>query len=165
MKNTMVLLVLSGLLSACAIGVPKTVDEFKELTSDSSFAKALHFPIEKGSLKDVEGRLNEYSERCLNIQLGITHCGTFTCQSHSYGQITAHVEKDSKLVRLIVQKQVQGTRPSELPEGGMYILIAEADGAGKSLQGHVYAPKIGYGDLLGSTKGWLTGEAKTCPAF
>jgi hypothetical protein len=160
----MIVLFMSVALSACAIGVPKTVDEFKELTSHSSMAKAEHFPIEKGSLKDAESRLNEFAERCLNVELGITTCGTFVCKSHSYGQITAHVERNKSLVRLVVQKDVAGPHPAGLPEGGMYILVAEADGA-KPVMGHVYAPKIGYGDLLGSSRGWLTGEEKTCPAF
>mgnify|MGYP003387562595 CR=1 FL=1 len=54
-------------------------------------------------------------------------------------------------------------KPSSLPEGGMYVMVVEAENAGRVVMGHIYAAKIGYGDLLGSARGYLIGDNKTCP--
>lgn len=149
------------LFAACA--APQTLPEWKKYVEESSFAKMEQFPIPGASLKAVEARLAEYSERCLSKELTMQRCGTFSCaQATAYATFIPKLVREGGIVRLTLQRR-EATKPLGGPQEFL-IMVAEAR-AGSGVEGQVWAAKMGYGDLFGSAKGWLTGTAKTCPSF
>jgi hypothetical protein len=160
-KQMIFLIAFALLLAACA-GPATTPEEFKNMASSSSMAKAEHFPVKNGTLNDAQNRFAEFSERCLNVQLTMQHCGTFNCgQPHAYAGYIPRLVREPGIVRLTLQRHENAK--VMLGPNDFYIMVAEVEQTKEGLQGHVYAPKIGYGDLFGSAKGWTSGGDKTCP--
>jgi AAA+ ATPase superfamily predicted ATPase len=161
MKN-LIWIAVAVLLTACQ--APQTVPEWKKYVEGSSMMKVEHFPLAKASAKDVTSRFNEFSERCLSKNLMQQNCGSFSCRKeYVVRSYIPEVKQEGSVVRLTLKRR-EPERALSPKIDDMLILVAEADFS-KAPEGHVYAPKIGYGDLFGTAKGWMTGENKTCPSL
>jgi hypothetical protein len=70
-------------------------------------------------------------------------------------------------LELHVQRHYQGGGviiPGKEPEGGLYLLVADAfalDASRTRLD--IYAPTVGSDPLIRAVKGWATGENVGCP--
>jgi hypothetical protein len=165
MTKLLIIVSIYGFLTACAaFSVPKTPDELKSSAESTSLASVTNFPIQ-GSLGQVRIRLKEYAERCLSMQKIFERCGTFNCSKTKPMTFTPKVKSlSASKVQFTLQRDDPNSLPvGKLPKDGMYVMVAEAETTGGKIMGHVWAAKFGYGDISGTTQGWMTGENKTCP--
>lgn len=143
--------------------MPSTANELKAAAEGNSMAAVEQFAI-KGSLQSVKSRLKEYAERCLSMQAYGGTCGINGCSKRNYATFIPRFEPMEHGLRFVLHRQAHGELPvKSMPPDGMYVMVAEAETTSGRVKGHIWAPKMGYGDLLGSTKGWMTGTQKTCP--
>ena len=151
-------------LSACALP-PRTVTELKSTIEENpSLGGIEHFEIHSGGVAEVSARLREFAERCLSVEAIASHCGLNGCSGRKYMTFTPKFEKHSGGLRFaLFVLHRDGIKLREETKDGSYVMVAEVDSKGGKLKGHVWAPKYGYGDLLGTTKGWMTGTQKACP--
>lgn len=160
-SQLILLCALGGGMSACQ--APATANDLKQIVEGSSLGKVEHFTISKGSLGEVRARLGEYAERCLSREMIAVQCG-LNCTRSKFATYHPHFEKRHDGLRFVLQrKDENGIDVYKLPEKGAYIMVAEAELNYGKMTGHVWGAKMGYGDITGATRGWMTGEDKKCP--
>jgi hypothetical protein len=164
MKHFFVALCALAFSACAAFSIPTTPDELKHAADNTSFANSVEFAIPGTSLAAVRSRLAEYSERCLSMEKIYEKCAIGCTRTKPQ----VYTPKIRSLGASRVQLTLQRTDPNsikvkDLPKDGMYVMVAEASSKGGVVTGHVWAAKYGYGDITGSTKGWMTGDDKTCP--
>jgi hypothetical protein len=161
LQKCILFIALANGLAACQ--APATANDLKKVAEGSAFGKVENFSITKSSMKEIHARLNEYAERCLSREMVAVQCG-INCSRSTFATYHPHFETRQEGLRFVLQrKDKKGIDIYHLPEKGMYVMVAEAEQDKGKMTGHVWGTTVGYGDLTGATRGWMTGEDKKCP--
>ena len=150
-------------LQACA-PMPQTAEEFRQAVPGATLMKTDTYQVNR-SLSDVATAFERTAPGCLNVDVR-----TVSQTSTSYQNILTHykatVVNGSERAELHVQQLHEGgvIYPSKPPEGGVYILVADAYAQSKnSTRIQLYGPSLGYDALYRAIHGWASGENLGCP--
>jgi len=151
------------LLAACA-PMPQTAEEFRKAVPGAAFAKIETYEV-KRPMKEVAATFRRKAPECLNVAVR-----TVSQTSSSYQNILTEykptVVVTSQRAELHVQ-QLHKTGvlyPSKPPEGGTYIVVADAYPlSGNRTRIQVFGPSIGYDVVYRAIRGWATGDNLGCP--
>lgn len=148
---------------ACA-PMPQTAEEFRKAVPGAMMAKTDSYEVNR-PVKDVAATFRRKAPECLNVSVR-----TVSQTSTSYQNIlTAYkptVVVNAERAELHVQ-QLHKTGvmyPSKPPEGGIYLLVADAYPlAGNRTRIQLYGPSKGYDVLYRAIRGWASGDNLGCP--
>jgi hypothetical protein len=163
MRFVMFLSVYVFVLSACAMPVPQSREEFvsavqkgplttkmEVLEIDRPFTAVIH---------DLESKSNE----CLNVRVTSTMIERYAVHRNSSTyRATLKPVADGK-AEYTVQVQYSNVG-GNLPEGGGYMMAADIEDI-QALKTKVvtYEPRFGFGDASEAIKAWARGEERPCP--
>jgi hypothetical protein len=153
-----------ALLAGCAVNYPQNAQEFREQAPGAMFGQKQTFEA-KRPFRDVAKTFQVKAPECLNVSVR-----TVSQTSTSYQNILA-IYKPTVLVstqkaELHVQRHFQSgvIVPGKEPEGGLYMLVADATPIGRNrTRIDIYGPTRGADALIRAVSGWATGENVGCP--
>lgn len=156
------LLILSVLLSGCAIGVPQNRDEFVTMYKPGGiFRNADHYTVNRPA-KAVVADMREYSQKCLNIRVvnppnyALREAGGST----TYRPKLEAVGKGK--TTLSVQEEYNDRPMKGAPKEGLFTLVAEVCPAGKG-QTQLDIYHASRGKIADNLKDWAEGKKHACP--
>ncbi len=159
------LLALAVLVGGCAVNFPQTAQEFREQVPGATFGQKKSFEA-KRSFREVARTFQAKAPECLSVSVR-----TVSRTSTSY-QNVLETYKPTVLVsrekaEIHVQRHYQGGGviiPGKEPEGGLYVLVADATPIDRSrTRIDIYAPTRGADAMIRAINGWATGENVGCP--
>lgn len=149
----------------CAVNFPQTAQEFREQVPGATFGQKKSFEA-KRSFREVARTFQAKAPECLSVSVR-----TVSRTSTSY-QSVLETYKPTVLVsrekaEIHVQRHYQGGGviiPGKEPEGGLYVLVADATPIERSrTRIDIYAPTRGADAMIRAITGWATGENVGCP--
>ena len=165
--TTIILLISGALSSGCSMKQAMNAEEFRQMAPQSMFGKIETFEV-KQPIRKIASNFKKKAKECLNISLERT-----SCFSNGYGQSCSttmmhynpRVLSNNKRVELHVQMDIEGAVTfSEVPKGGMYMLVADAQYIGKNKSRiDLYYGSYGSDLMVKAIKGWASGRTKGCP--
>jgi len=163
MQRIHAVVLLSLMLGAC-VQMPQTAEEFRKAVPGAMMAKTETYEVNR-AMKDVATTFRRKAPECLNISVR-----TVSQTSGSYQNILTEykptVVVNAERAELHVQ-QLHKTGvlyPSKPPEGGIYLLVADAYPLpGNRTRIQLYGPSKGYDVLYRAIRGWATGDNLGCP--
>lgn len=159
-------LALAASLSAgCAMNYPQNAQEFREQIPGAMFGQKQTFEARR-PLRDIAKTFQAKAPECLNVSVR-----TISQTSTSYQNILATykptVVVGAQKAELHVQRTYKGggvITPGKVPEGGLYLLVADATPIDRSTTRiDIYGPTRGADTLIRAVTGWATGENVGCP--
>jgi len=155
---------LLALLAGCAVSYPQNAQEFREQAPGAMFGQKQTFEA-KRPFREVAKTFRTKAPECLNVSVR-----TVSQTSNSYQNILA-IYKPTVLVsaqkaELHVQRHFQSgvLVPGKEPEGGLYVLVADATPIDRNrTRVDLYGPTRGADALIRAVTGWATGENVGCP--
>jgi hypothetical protein len=161
-------MVLATVLSGCGSMQPMNPGEFRQTIGGSSLGTVETFEAARPYQQVLE-TLRKRSDECLKVAAtssGTVFQGNMTMRetSHSVYKPTLSVADDQ--TELAVQVDFgEHTTIGPKPEGGFYILVADAVPAGaKATKVTIYRGNLGRAKEIGSAvRGWATGASLDCP--
>ena len=168
-KMPISLIALFALTTGCAMNVklPMTGDEMRQMSQKPTET----YEVNK-SYKDVSETVAKKAEQCLNISIKTTTHMSNGAKTISYLHYKPTVKKQNGVLTLELQQSHEGGNRIQLgqpkmPEGGMYIVLADVKAAGKSTAVDLYYGKLGfinpYENIVNAVKGWADGSIRGCP--
>jgi hypothetical protein len=161
MKRTAVILV--SLLCACG-QMPQNAEEFRKAAPGAFMAKTESYEVNK-PFRDVAAAFRRKAPECLNVEVR-TVSQTTTSYQNILTSYKPTVVVNSERAELHLQ-QLHKTGvmyPSKPPEGGAYIIVADAYPlAGNRTRIQLYGPSKGYDVVYRAIRGWASGENMGCP--
>lgn len=159
-------LALAASLSAgCAVNYPQNAQEFREQVPGAMFGQKQTFEA-KRPLRDIAKTFQAKAPECLNVSVRTVSQSGMSYQSY----LTTYkptVVVGAEKAELHVQRHYQGGGiiiPGKEPEGGLYLLVADATPLDRSrTRIDIYAPSRGADTLIRAVTGWATGENVGCP--
>ena len=156
---TLSLLTLFGCVSH-----PQTAEEFRKAVPGAFSAKVETFEVDR-PFSQVASTFHRMGPNCLSKTIKTTS------QTNMSYQVIVTTYKPTVLVTAnkaelhVQQHHEQGViAVSKEPDGGYYLLVADAQPIGKSkTRVDLYRPSIGHGILIQAVKNWATGENVGCP--
>jgi len=163
MQRIHAVVLLSLMLGAC-VQMPQTAEEFRKAVPGAMMAKTETYEVNR-AMKDVAATFRRKAPECLNISVR-----TVSQTAGSYQNILTEykptVVVNAERAELHVQ-QLHKTGvlyPSKPPEGGIYLLVADAYPLpGNRTRIQLYGPSKGYDVLYRAIRGWATGDNLGCP--
>ena len=157
------LLFLIVLFSGCAV-TPQTADEYRRTASGSVIATVERFEVDR-SYNRVANTLELMVDMCFGAntrQARPSGGNRQTTGTQWHPTVIVTDEKTEMHVQLAKEQGI--TNMGQLPEKGQYMLVVDAFPAGGNKTEIVmYRPVVGYGSLISTVKGWVTGEKQACP--
>ncbi len=152
------------LLFGCAIHHPQTAEEFRKAVPGAFMGKVETFEVSR-PFSDVAKTFQKKAPECLNVTIKTTS------QTRMSYQVIVTTYKPTVLVtaekaELHVQFHHEAgvLNVSKEPEGGYYLLVADAYPINKNTtRVELYRPSMGHDVLIKAIKGWATGENVGCP--
>jgi hypothetical protein len=152
------------LISGCAIHHPQTAEEFRKAVPGAFTGKVETFEVNR-PFSDVAKTFQTKAPECLNVTIKTTS------QTRMSYQVIVTTYKPTVLVtpekaELHVQFHHEAgvLNVSKEPEGGYYLLVADAYPINKNTtRVDLYRPSMGYDVLIKAVKGWATGQNVGCP--
>ena len=159
-------IILVGTLSGC-FSMPQTADEFRLMAPSSSLIEIERFEVDR-PFRQVAQTLRQRADTCLRIRVTTNSSGGYRSHSTTFKEDYLPTTRiTSRRAELHVQTHIEGTNLIKVhkePEGGYYLLIADAFPAGRNrTRIELYTPTIGHGVLSQSVRNWVTGENLGCP--
>ena len=161
------------LAAACVanIGQPQTRDEYVTLMKPGGTFRNVEQTSVTRPFKSVVADLTEYSNKCLRIKTGrgpnaaTRETGTNTTYNPKMELTAANAAALSLQEEYGVTGSASGTKyaNSGLPEGGLYVLVAEIRSAAANrteLSIYYTTGRAPFADML---KKWAAGEKGRCP--
>lgn len=158
-----VMLVVAVLSSGCSIKHPLSAAEFRKELPGSMFGKRETFYTNR-DFKDVANNFKKMAPKCLHKRI------TSTSSGYMYHSVVVTdynptvILKGNKVELHLQQDHVQGVmNVSEKPKGGYYMLVTDAEHAGKNkTKVDMYYASIGSDNIVKAIKSWANG-GKGCP--
>lgn len=148
---------------ACA-PMPQTAEEFRKAVPGAVMAKTDSYEVNR-SIKDVAATFRRKAPECLNVSVR-TVSQTTTSYQNILTEYKPTVVVNGERAELHVQ-QLHKTGvmyPSKPPEGGIYLLVADAYPLpGNRTRIQTYGPSKGYDVLYRAVRGWASGDNVGCP--
>lgn len=148
---------------ACA-PMPQTAEEFRKAVPGAVMAKTDSYEVNR-SVRDVAATFRRKAPECLNVSVR-TVSQTTTSYQNILTEYKPTVMVNGERAELHVQ-QLHKTGviyPSKPPEGGIYLLVADAYPLpGNRTRIETYGPSRGYDVLYRAVRGWASGDNVGCP--
>jgi hypothetical protein len=151
-------------LAGCVTSHPQTAEEFRQAVPGAAFAKTETFEVNR-DYREVAKTFQKKAPECLNVTVRTTSQTTTSYQVI----VTAYkptVRVSAQRAELHVQQHhKQGVmKVTKEPEGGYYLLVADAYPAGKNkTRVQMFGPSVGHAPLIQAIKGWASGQNLGCP--
>jgi hypothetical protein len=153
-----------ALLQGCG-GMPQTADEFRKAVPGAMLAKTDTYEVNR-PVRDVAGTFQRRAPECLNMAVR-TVSQTSTSYQNILTEYRATVVPGGERAELHLQQLHKGggvIYPSKPPEGGSYIIVADAYPLpGNRTRLQTYGPSIGYDVVYRAIRGWAAGDNLGCP--
>lgn len=160
---------LSAALCGCgSLGQPMSPREFRQIVGDSSFGTVESFEAPR-PYEQVIDTLRKKTNECLAVvttSSGTVFQGNMAMSETSRSVYKPTVSVTGQAMELAVQVDFgPHTVVQKVPEGGFYILVADAAPAGtKATKVTIYHGKLGKAKEIGAAvRGWATGASTICP--
>jgi hypothetical protein len=151
------------LLHACG-QMPQTAEEFRKAVPGAFMTKTETYEVNR-AMRDVAATFRRKAPECLKGAVR-TVSQTATSYQNILTEYKPTVVVTGERAELHVQ-QLHKTGviyPSKPPEGGHYIVVADAyPMPGNRTRIQLYGPSRGYDVLYRAIRGWATGENLGCP--
>jgi len=163
--NRIYAVALSVLLAACG-AMPQNPEDFRKAVSGGAIMMRTDSYEVNRSTQAIGATFKQRAQECLGVQVR-TVSQTSTSYQNILTTYTPTVVASGQRAELHVQQLHKGggvIYPQKPPEGGVYILVADATplSAGRS-RIQLYGPSKGYEVLYRAIRGWTTGENLGCP--
>ena len=156
--------VVTSLAAVACAPMPQTAEEFRKAVPGAVMAKTDSYEVNR-SMKDVAATFRRKAPECLNVSVR-TVSQTTTSYQNILTEYKPTVVVNGERAELHVQ-QLHRTGvmyPSKPPEGGIYLLVADAFPLpGNRTRIQTYGPSKGYDVLYRAVRGWASGENVGCP--
>jgi hypothetical protein len=156
--------VLASVLLAACVQMPQTAEEFRKAVPGAMMTKTETYDVSRG-MKDVAATFRRRAPECLNIAVR-TVSQTSTSYQNILTEYKPTVVVSAERAELHVQQHHKTgvIYPSKPPEGGTYIVVADAYPLpGNRTRMQLYGPSKGYDMLYRAIRGWATGDNLGCP--
>ena len=164
MTRTSMLGVLA-LAGGCAVNFPQSAQEFREQVPGATFGQKQTVEA-KRSFREVAKTFQAKAPECLNVSVR-TVSRTSTSYQNVLETYKPTVRVSDQKAEIHVQRHYQGGGiiiPGKEPEGGLYVVVADATPAGRNrTRVDIYAPTRGADAIIRAITGWATGENVGCP--
>ena len=151
------------LVQGCG-GMPQSAEEFRKAVPGALMTKTDSYEVAR-SFKDVSAVFQRKVPECLNTAVR-TISQTSTSYQNILTEYRATVVPGGERAELHLQ-QLHKTGviyPSKPPEGGAYIIVADAYPLpGNRTRMQLYGPSIGYDVVYRAIRGWASGDSLGCP--
>ena len=155
---------LAGLLLQACVQMPQTAEEFRKAVPGAMMTKTESYEVNR-ALRDVASTFRRKAPECLNLSVR-TVSQTATSYQNILTQYTATVVVSGERAELHLQQEHKTgvISPSKPPEGGFFILVADAyPQSGNRTRIELFGPSRGYDVLYRAIRGWASGENLGCP--
>ena len=152
------------LLSGCAISHPQTADEFRKAAPGATFGKTESFVVNR-QFKSVANSFKKMAPKCLNKRIKTTSSGYMHYQVIvTRYRPTVRISRSRAELHLQQEHEQGVMNVSKMPQGGYFLLVADATQIGKKkTQIDMYYPSVGHDLLVNAIKGWAKGNKSGCP--
>jgi len=166
MRNSIISIVLfvTVVLAGCVTHHPQTAEEFRQAVPGAFMAKTEAFEVNR-PFREVSETFRRKAPECLNVTVQTTSQTTTSYQVivTAY-KPTVVVTKERAELHVQQQHQTGVLKVTKEPEGGYYLLVADAYPVGSNkTRVQMFGPSIGYDVLIRAIKGWASGESLGCP--
>jgi|KBSSwiStaDraftv2_1062776.scaffolds.fasta_scaffold59369_3 hypothetical protein len=145
-------------------GMPQSAEEFRQAVPSAMLAKTDTYEVNRPT-RDVAATFQRKAPECLNMAVR-TVSQTTTSYQNILTEYRSTVVAGSERTELHLQ-QLHKTGviyPSKPPEGGAYIIVADAYPLpGNRTRMQLYGPSIGYDVVYRAIRGWASGDNLGCP--
>jgi hypothetical protein len=170
MKRKLVVgLTLSAALCGCgSLGQPMNPTEFRQTVGGSSFGTVESFEAAR-PYEQVVDTLRKKANECLAVATtssGTVFQGNMAMRETSRSTYKPTLSVIGQSTELAVQVDFgEHTVVQKVPEGGFYILVADATPVGtKATKVTIYRGSLGKSKEIGAAvRSWATGASTTCP--
>lgn len=156
--------VVASLAAVACAPMPQTAEEFRKAVPGAVLATTDSYEVNR-SVKDVAATFRRKAPECLNVSVR-TVSQTTTSYQNIVTEYKPTVVVNGERAELHVQ-QLHKTGvmyPSKPPEGGIYLLVADAYPLpGNRTRIQTYGPSKGYDVLYRAVRGWASGDNAGCP--
>lgn len=156
--------VVASLAAVACAPMPQTAEEFRKAVPGAVLATTDSYEVNR-SVKDVAATFRRKAPECLNVSVR-TVSQTTTSYQNILTEYKPTVVVNGERAELHVQ-QLHKTGvmyPSKPPEGGIYLLVADAYPLpGNRTRIQTYGPSKGYDVLYRAVRGWASGDNAGCP--
>jgi hypothetical protein len=163
MKRAIVMLVAAG-AAGCSVNYPQNADEFRRDLPGSFMGSVQSFETNR-PLRDIGRTFQSRAPECLSVKVR-----TVSQTSGSYQNILAAykptVVVTEKRAEIHLQRHYERgvLTPGKEPEGGHYMLVADATPIDRNkTRVVIYAPKAGADAVIRAVSAWAKGESTGCP--
>ena len=148
---------------ACA-PMPQSAEEFRKAVPGAMMAKTDSYEVNR-SVKDVAATFRRKAPECLNVSVRTVSQTTTSYQSILTEYKPTVVVNGERTELHVQQLHKTGVMyPSKPPEGGIYLLVADAYPLpGNRTRIQTYGPSKGYDVLYRAVRGWASGDNVGCP--
>lgn len=155
-----------ALLSGCAVmsGHPQTAEEFRQAVPGAFLGEVESFEVNR-PFSDVAGTFRKKAPECLDMTIKTTSRTRMSYQViiTTYNP-TVLVNAERAELHLQQHHEAGVLNVTKEPEGGYYLLVADAVPVGKNrTRVDLYRPSAGFDVLTRGIKGWATGDVLGCP--
>ena len=154
----------AALLQGCG-NMPQNAEEFRKAAPGAMLGKTDSYEINR-SYRDVAATFQRKAPECLNMAVR-TVSQTSTSYQNILTEYKATVVPGDERAELHLQQLHKGggvIYPSKPPEGGAYIIVADAyPMPGNRTRMQLYGPSMGYDVVYRAILGWAAGDNLGCP--
>jgi len=163
MQRIHAVVLLSLMLGAC-VQMPQTAEEFRKAVPGAMMAKTETYEVNRPA-KDVAATFRRKAPECLKVAVRTVSQTTGSYQNILTEYTPTVIVTDQRTELHVQQLHKTGVLyPSKPPEGGTYILVADATPvAARRTRIQLYGPSKGYDVLYRAIRGWATGDNLGCP--
>jgi hypothetical protein len=154
----------AALLQGCG-NMPQNAEEFRKAAPGAMLGKTDTYEVNR-SQRDVAATFQRKAPECLNMAVR-TVSQTSTSYQNILTEYKATVVPGGERAELHLQQLHKGggvIYASKPPEGGMYLIVADAYPLpGNRTRMQLYGPSIGYDVVYRAIRGWAAGDNLGCP--
>lgn len=155
---------LASALAGCAVNFPQTAEEFRKAAPGATFGKTETLEYNR-PFRQVASTFQRRAPECLNIAVRMTERSTTSYHVvESVYKPTVLVGKERAELHVQLEYKKGVIVPGKVPEGGSYILVADAYPVGSNrTRLQWFGPSRGHDTLIRAVKGWASGDNLGCP--
>ena len=167
-RNLTLVLALAGLTGCGSLAQPMSAAEFRQTVGGSSFGTVTSFDVAR-PYQQVIDTLGKKANECLAVTAtssGTVFQGNMAMRETSTSVYKPTVSLADQRMELAVQVDFGAhTTVQKKPDGGFYILVAEAVPAGaNAAKVTIYRGRLGKAEQIGNAiREWASGASSSCP--